>query len=271
MGSIASLPGPVALGATASTWDDVAMSEVAVRPEGYPAQWEADVVLRTDRWRTSARSSPTTFRGPAVPAGQSEESIYLRFFAPLKGSRTGMSTGSPMSTTRIGSPLVATIGDDIIGIGRYDVVEKDSAEVAFNISDHYQGRGIGSILLEHLAAIAHEGDIRRFVAEVLPQNRKMLNVFREAGYEVSHRFEDGVVAVGFDITPTARSQEVRLAREHRAESISMRRVLYPHRSRSSERAARRTGSATTSWRISPPPASPGRSTRSTPRPTRCSG
>ena len=204
------------------------MSEVAVRPEGYPAQWEADVVLKDGSVAHLRPIVPDDIPGVRrFHAGQSEESIYLRFFAPLKE----LSDRDVHRFTHVDYKdrvaLVATIGDDIIGIGRYDVVEKDSAEVAFNISDHYQGRGIGSILLEHLAAIAHEGDIRRFVAEVLPQNRKMLNVFREAGYEVSHRFEDGVVAVGFDITPTARSQEVRLAREHRAESISMRRVLYP--------------------------------------------
>ena len=123
--------------------------------------------------------------------------------------------------------LVATIGDDIIGIGRYDRVSPHSAEVAFNISDHYHGKGIGSVLLEHLAAIAHAGDITEFEAEVLPHNRKMLSVFSEAGYQVSRRLEDGVVTLHFAIEPTAESLSVRFAREHRAESQSVRAMLHP--------------------------------------------
>src|SRR5690606_35756062 len=123
--------------------------------------------------------------------------------------------------------LVATVRDVIVGVGRYDRVSPTSAEVAFNISDHFQGRGIGSVLLEHLAAIAQERGITRFVAEVLPQNRKMLGVFNEAGYVVTRRFEDGVVSVSFDIAETEASAAVRLAREHRAESKSMSHILAP--------------------------------------------
>ena len=117
--------------------------------------------------------------------------------------------------------------DEIIGIARYDRIDATTAEVAFNISDAYQGRGVGSVLLEHLAAIAQEEGVRRFVADVLPQNRKMISVFTEAGYEVSHHYDDGVIAVSFTITPTEQSQAVVLAREHRAESVSMRGVLFP--------------------------------------------
>ena len=98
----------------------------------------------------------------------------------------------------------------------------DEAEVAFNIADAHQGRGLGSVLLEHLAAAARERGVRRFVAEVLPQNGRMIAVFREAGYEVRQRTEDGIVAVGFDIDPTDRSLAVMADREHRAEALSMR-------------------------------------------------
>ena len=69
---------------------------------------------------------------------------------------------------------------------------------------------------EHLAAAARENGLHRFVAEVLPQNRKMLGVFNDAGYEVTHRYEDGVISLGFDIDPTERSRAVMEAREHRA-------------------------------------------------------
>ncbi|MDQ4046599.1 MAG: GNAT family N-acetyltransferase, partial [Actinomycetota bacterium] len=101
------------------------------------------------------------------------------------------------------------------------------AEVAFNIADRHQGRGIGSILLEHLAAAARENGIRRFTAEVLPENRKMLAVFSEAGYDVKRHFDDGVVSLEFNIDPTDKSRAVMEAREHRAEARSVQDLLAP--------------------------------------------
>ncbi len=169
---------------------------------------------------------------PAVErfhAGQSAESVYLRFFAPLRR----LSTRELERFTRVDHVdrvgLVATLGEDIVGIGRYDRLPEPtgSAEVAFNISDSHQGRGIGSVLLEHLAAAARERGISRFTADVLPQNRKMIAVFGEAGYTVTHRQEDGVIALAFDISPTAESGRVRAAREHRAEARSMHALLHP--------------------------------------------
>ncbi|MCA1781583.1 MAG: GNAT family N-acetyltransferase [Intrasporangiaceae bacterium] len=197
-------------------------------PPGYPISWEADVVLRDGSVAHLRPIKPSD--APLIEvfhSKQSDESIYYRFFAPLKRL-------PPKDLHRFTHvdyvdrvALVATVRDDIVGIGRYDRVSPTSAEVAFNISDHFQGRGIGSVMLEHLAAIAEEDGITRFVAEVLPQNRKMLAVFSEAGYVVSRRFEDGVVSVSFDIAETEASIAVRTAREHRAEAKSMSTVLAP--------------------------------------------
>lgn len=197
-------------------------------PLGYPREWEADVVLRDGSVARVRPIRPDDADGlRRFHAGQSEESIYLRFFAPIRE----LSDRDVERFTHIDYhervALVVTLREEIIGIGRYDVVSPGSAEVAFNISDHHQGRGIGSVLLEHLAAIAQELGVGRFVAEVLPQNRKMLAVFSEAGYEVSRHIEDGIVSVSFDIHPTDQSQAVRASREHRAEAASMRSIMHP--------------------------------------------
>ena len=167
---------------------------------------------------------------PALTAfhdAQSAESIYLRFFAPLPHlSEKDVARFTQVDyVNRVG--LVATLRDDIVGVARYDRVQGASAEVAFNISDAHQGRGIGSVLLEHLAVAARERGITRFVAEVLPQNRKMMTVFTEAGYEVRHAYEDGVISLDFDIVPTEQSARVRESREHRAEARSMHDILHP--------------------------------------------
>ncbi len=200
-------------------------------PEGYPTEWEADVVLRDG---SVAHVRPIT-PGDAdaiqeFHGRQSPESVYLRFFAPIKriSSRDLERFTHVDHVARVA--LIVTVRDDIIGIARYDRLdgrEGETAEVAFNIADSYQGRGVGSVLLEHLATIGSEHGVRRFVADVLPQNRKMIGVFEDAGFEVTHRFDDGVIAVSFQIEPTERSTAVMLSREHRAESVSVRAVLHP--------------------------------------------
>lgn len=194
----------------------------------YPAHWEADVVLKDGG---VAHVRPISADdAPAVHAfhdAQSAESIFLRFFAPLPHlSDKDVARFTQVDyVSRVG--LVATLGSDIVGIARYDRLEGDSAEVAFNISDAHQGRGLGSVLLEHLTASARERGIARFVAEVLPQNRKMMTVFTEAGYEVRSGYHDGVIMLDFDISPNENSARVRESREHRAESRSMRGLLHP--------------------------------------------
>src|SRR5699024_9451338 len=134
---------------------------------------------------------------------QSPESVYLRFFAPLPRLPKRDLDRFVNVDHHDRVALIMLIGDDIIGVGRLDKISDTEA------------------------AAAREGGIQRFTAEVLPQNRSMLQVFQAAGYEVSRGFDDGVVAVNFDIDPTARSIEVQASREHRAEALSVRTVLHP--------------------------------------------
>ena len=204
------------------------MTDTASRPGADLARWEADVVLRDGSVAHVRPIRPDDADGiRRFHARQSPESIYMRFFAPIKQ----LSERDVQRFTHVDYvdrvALVATVRGEIIGIARYDKIDATTAEVAFNISDAFQGRGVGSVLLEHLAAIAHELGVGKFVADVLPQNRKMIGVFTEAGYEVEHHYDDGVIAVSFRIEPTEQSQAVRLAREHRAESVSMHSVLFP--------------------------------------------
>ncbi len=194
----------------------------------YPAHWEADVVLRDGGIAHLRPIRPDD--ADAVQRfhlAQSAESIYLRFFAPVpRLSERDLRRFTVVDhVDRVA--LVITIGDEIAGIGRYDKISEDSAEVAFNISDRHQGRGLGTVLLEHLTAAARENGLHRFTAEVLPQNRKMLAVFSDAGYEVDQHYDDGVISLSFDIDPTDRSRAVAEAREHRAESRSMVTLLRP--------------------------------------------
>ena len=169
----------------------------------------------------------------AFHVGQSERSTYLRFFAHM--ARLSESDLARFTTVdhRDRVALVAVSGQDeterIIAVGRFDVAEAGTAEIAFNVSDTEHGRGLGTVLLEHLAAAARERGIRRFTADVLPQNAAMLAVFREAGYAVSQRLDDGVITVVLDIDPTERSRAVMADREHRAEARSVEALLTARR------------------------------------------
>jgi acyl-CoA synthetase (NDP forming)/GNAT superfamily N-acetyltransferase len=205
---------------------DTAASEVLP----YPAHWEADIVLADG---ATAHIRPITTddadRLVTFYARVSEESKYYRFFAP----RPTLSQRDVRNYTTVDHDdrvaIIVTVGDDMIGVGRYDRVRRGSpdAEVAFLVEDAHHGRGLGSVLLEHLAQAARERGVRRFVADVLPANRKMIQVFTDAGYSVHPTYEDGVLHVEFAIDPTEESLAVLAAREQRAEARSIARLLTP--------------------------------------------
>ncbi|MFD6027634.1 bifunctional acetate--CoA ligase family protein/GNAT family N-acetyltransferase [Streptomyces griseoluteus] len=203
----------------------------------YPAHWEADVVLRDGG---TARIRPITAddadRLVSFYEQVSDESKYYRFFAPyprLSAKDVHRFTHHDF-VDRVG--LAATVGGEFIATVRYDRIgadgmaasaPADEAEVAFLVQDAHQGRGVASALLEHIAAVARERGIRRFAAEVLPANTRMIKVFTDAGYTQKRSFEDGVVRLEFGLEPTDRSMAVQLAREQRAEAHSVRRLLAP--------------------------------------------
>jgi RimJ/RimL family protein N-acetyltransferase len=88
----------------------------------------------------------------------------------------------------------------IAGGGRYVVVKPGQAELAFAVSDKYQGRGIGAALMHHLAAIARESQLRELIAEVLPENIAMLRVLERSGLRHSAKLESGTMHIALELT-----------------------------------------------------------------------
>jgi acyl-CoA synthetase (NDP forming)/GNAT superfamily N-acetyltransferase len=159
----------------------------------------------------------------------SERTRYLRYFSPYpripeRDLRRFVNVDHDAREA-----FVVETGDRILAVGRYERLgpEAADAEVAFVVEDAYQGRGIGSVLLEHLAAAAREAGVSRFVAEVLPANAPMLRVFADAGYQVQRQYADGVVHLTFPIALTEQSLGVQWRREQRAEARSIARLLSP--------------------------------------------
>ncbi|SUA46513.1 Uncharacterized conserved protein [Nocardia africana] len=235
-------------------------------PPPPPQHWFADVLAADGgvvrlRPITPADAEPMQ----AFHAALSDRTRYLRYFGPYPR----MTPKDLYRTThvdyhnRVG--LVIELGSVIIAVGRYELLTDRegprAAEVAFVVADEHQGRGLGSILLEHLAGAAAENDIETFVAEVLAENHTMVTVFREAGYQVQRSRDGSVLHLEFAIDPTEALLSVRDSRERASEARSVGNLLAPARSRSSAPPRRRAGSAGRCWRICCPGCSRARCTR----------
>jgi RimJ/RimL family protein N-acetyltransferase len=139
----------------------------------------------------------------------SPEAIYHRFFQ----TRTGLTDAELRYLTELDFrshvALVATVElegrEQIVAVARFVGLESpgagDRAEIAFVVGDEYQHRGIGTLLMAHLATIARQLGYTAFEAEVLPDNGPMLRVFEHSGLPISERGGDGMVHVTLDLTP----------------------------------------------------------------------
>ncbi|MCT2584011.1 bifunctional acetate--CoA ligase family protein/GNAT family N-acetyltransferase [Actinophytocola gossypii] len=198
-------------------------------PFDYPRRWEADVVL-SDGGTVHLRPIVPT-DGDALLAfhgRMSERTRYLRYFGayPQIPPRDLKRFSTVDHHDRVA--FIALLGDDIVAVARYERIDGGpSAEVAFVVEDAHQNRGLGPILLEHLAAAARESDIRTFVAEVLAENSAMLGVFRAAGYQLTRAMDEGVFHLEFAIDPTEQSVAVAHSREQAAEARSVHNLLHP--------------------------------------------
>lgn len=131
----------------------------------------------------------------------------------------------------------------IDGVGRFiltDAEGRSPAEFAVEVADREQGRGIGTLLLEHLARLAHDQGIDRFQADVLSDNTAMLKVFEDSGFEVVRSLDGGVVHVVFPTAETQAFLAASVSRERAAAGHSVEPLLRP-RSVAVVGASRRTG------------------------------
>lgn len=160
-------------------------------------------------------------------ASLSERSLFLRFHGfPALGPAVVEPVLDPDWEER--GALLGELEGRIVALANYvRLRDRRVAEVAFTVHDDYQGRGIGTRLLEQLAGAAAEWGIEEFLAEVLPDNRMMLGVFRDAGFDVVRELAGGEVEVRFPIAPTARYREQVAARDHVAVHASLRPFFEP--------------------------------------------
>ena len=161
------------------------------------ANYVATETLRDGRTvEIRAQRSEDRERMHAAIARFSSGSLHRRFFG-VRRQFSEKETDYFLDIDFVNHVALVVVANDgseptVVGGGRYVVVQPGQAEVAFAIINSYQGLGIGSALMRHLATLGREAGLHEFIAEVLSENLPMLNVFERSGLAMSTE-RDGTV------------------------------------------------------------------------------
>jgi len=198
-------------------------------PSGYPAHHERYVVLS---------NGATLFLRPVKPADReallalhadlSPESAYARFLG-FRPDLPGLLTRMVAVNYRSDFTLVAEAEGRIVAVASYfgGTAHPNRAEVAFTVSDKWQGLGIGTLLLERLAPVALEGGVEYFDAWTREDNSQMLAVFRDCGFTIGTQWDGSLVKVSLDLSVTDEYTERHAERAARAAYQSIKPFFEP--------------------------------------------
>ena len=157
---------------------------------------EASVWLRNGERVTVRESGPADERAIGdLLSGLSMEARTRRFFSggvdvPRLTSAIAVSTPD-----RIGLVALDASGE-VVGHAICIELGRGRAEVALEVADRLHGEGLGTILVERLAEFAERRGISTLIAQVLPDNRAMLDVLRD-GFDAHVKWSEGVDEVEF--------------------------------------------------------------------------
>ena len=222
---------------------DATLTVVSSAPDVavYPAEREADIVLRDGSTAHVRPVRPTDREAMhAFLSGVSEDAIWFRFFSMANIDWATNWSVDVDYRDRFGLVVETGSPAEIIAHAAYVRIDPDCAEVAFLVSDAWQGHGIATVLLAHLAEIAAAAGVATFVADVLPGNHKMIAVFRESGFAVDVRTTIDAVRVEFPTSLSSAAAARFQDRERVASVAAVASVLAP-RSVLVVGASRRTG------------------------------
>jgi acyl-CoA synthetase (NDP forming) len=185
-----------------------------------------DVLLRDGSTLRLQAPAPQDFDDiKAFYEGLSMQSRYFRFHGFGRIDTVARATAEAGGVERVS--LIARHSGRVVAACNYEGLrEPGVAELALTVADDDQKRGIGTRMLEQLAAIAADRGIRRFDAAVLAENRLMMRVFQNAGFAI-RREGFGEITVSLDITATDKVLERIDERDHFATIESLRPMLAP--------------------------------------------
>jgi acyl-CoA synthetase (NDP forming)/RimJ/RimL family protein N-acetyltransferase len=186
-----------------------------------------DVLLRDGSTLRLTAPTPADFADiKAFYDGLSPDSRYLRFHGSTRTDDVARAEAEASGVDRLA--LIGRLGDRVVAAASYDGLrEKGVAEVAFAVADELQGRGVGTRMLEQLAAIGAQRGIHRFDAEVMAGAQRMLDVFEHAGFVVRRRGSLGEFTVSLDITPSEAVRARIGERDHVGAVAALRPILAP--------------------------------------------
>ena len=196
----------------------------------YPSEYELDVALRDGG---GARIRPIKPGDGHLLVEFFErlgpESRYFRFFRikeTLEPKEVEYFTNVDYSDRMA---LIAVLDGRMIGLASYDREpdKNGTAEVAFAVADEHQGRGIGTQLLQLLTNYARSHGVQHFEAFVLPENRQMMRLFRNSGYELTRTIDEGVFTVDFPVAESEGMLHAEWEREKRAVAASILPLFFP--------------------------------------------
>jgi acetyl coenzyme A synthetase (ADP forming)-like protein len=163
--------------------------------------------------------------------GLSSEARFHRFFSSRVPSAKEIEALCDSSDPRKRLTLIVTRILDgaprIIAAGSYLARDTQTAEVAFAVGDAFQGKGLGSLLLERLALVAVRHGFVRFWAVTHPDNQAMRELFRDSGFPVHESFEGEYMEVDLSVVPSDASQARSDMRERVATTASLRPLFRP--------------------------------------------
>jgi acetyl coenzyme A synthetase (ADP forming)-like protein len=168
----------------------------------------------------------------ALFSRMSKQTIYLRFHHVLtymsKEEARRFCTVDYVNTFALVGTLGEGLEERIIAVGRYARQPgANRAQIAFEVEDKYQGLGIGTHLLDQLAYIARDKGMTMFEAEVLAENKDMMNVLINSGFEMKRTYQ-GTTYIGLlDLAPTEVVEQKSFEREKFSSIASLRAFLNP--------------------------------------------
>ena len=198
----------------------------------YPSQYETEVLLKDgSRMMLRPIRREDTDSWLAFVSRLSRRTKYLRFHSLPKLTMEEAIRFCTVDYINTFAFVAEVLGDqrqDIVAIGRYYRLPiKHSAEVALVIEDAYQGKGIGTKLMEWLTNVARENGITTFEADVLAENEEMMTVFRDYGFHITSELQEGVYHVTLPIGRTKKVLKREEERERISTVVSLRSLLYP--------------------------------------------
>jgi acyl-CoA synthetase (NDP forming)/RimJ/RimL family protein N-acetyltransferase len=186
----------------------------------------AHVVLRDGATAMVRQAVPAD--APAVAAMYrtlSDDERVFRFFGA--GVDLDRSARDAVVVDDDSDALLAMAGDRVVGHAQAGRSGPRLAEIAFAVDPEWNGRGLATVLLAHLAQRAQARGIDVFEAVVLPQNHRMAHVFRGSGFPVTVHTEPGELRFEMptQLTPDAIARFA--ARDRLAAAAAVGRVLSP--------------------------------------------